>query len=161
MFSFDGETLRYTPPDKLGWELHKSKIAAVAETTYAGTDYGMTPAYCFLERKGTYFLVPYNAPGCQFAMTALSLAMRTNLSFTFQKTRGLESRIIWPRTLRGQPMFIYTRLPAKGLLGRVFRAPDVEQKITLAVLKMLAEQRIGAKAPLPQAQLSAQPTKVG
>jgi len=147
--TFDGETLRYTPPDRLGWEVHVSQVLIAGESTYGGAERGVEPTYCFMDKNGAVYQVPYSATGCQFAMAAMSRAMKTNLGFTFHRARPFESRVIWPRSIRGKAMFIYTRQPAKGLLGRIFRAPEVEQTPSPEVLQMLEEQTARTKKMQP------------
>lgn len=156
--NYDGEIVRYTPPDKLGWEVVVADIAIIAETSYGGPDRGIEPTICFIDEQGRRYLAPMSAPGWDLTHLALRRALKSKLRTTFESVRELNSRIIWPRTLRNLPLFSYTPRPPKGLINRMFGTPDVEQQLTIDAIRWLAQrQRAGKPEQGPARFVNPQP----
>jgi hypothetical protein len=146
--TFDGETLRYTPPDSLGWEVHISKILIIGESTYGGRGLGNVPSMCIADRAGKFCFCPIKTPGFRVAIGGLSRALKMELRFDGSKSRACESRVVAPHYHCDKPMFDFETVPAQGLFNRLFRGPAVVPHLTQEMLDfVVAEAREAAQLP--------------
>lgn len=103
--TFDGATLAYRWPDRVAWELPIERLVAVGELTTANGPWLDDYFLVFLELGGAYYEASFYAVGRDDVLERLGAALRTNLQPGLSNSTEWQTRIIWPESLREQPVF--------------------------------------------------------
>lgn len=110
----------YESPDR-GWELPISEINIIGEYTNSDGPYLDDWFIVFILRDGKSLEAPVYAGIQNDFMKEISGQLHTKLEYTLANSTNFASNILWPREISGKQMFVITKQPAQGTLGRLFR----------------------------------------
>jgi hypothetical protein len=121
-----------------GWELPIVDIGVIGEATDGsgpcGTDYFL----CFATGPDLWFEASFYADGRDEFLKALGRALGNPLDLRLCSSVDCASRVLWPPSLAGEPMFQYADVPPKTWLGRLVGPLYKRQSISDPVAKAFA-----------------------
>ena len=135
----DGDVIRYRSAVYGDWDLPVSELRIVGECTNQDGPVVDDYFFCFATGPGMWFEASFYAEGRDEFLEALGVKLGARLVTGLCHSTDFASRVLWPPSLAGEPMFAYTELPPEGLIGRLLRIPRNRQTYTERVAEVLAE----------------------
>jgi hypothetical protein len=136
----DERGLRYAVAGKLVWHLKISEIRVIGEYTNGDGPLLDDYFYVFALSCGDVFeAAMYARPGL---MSDLSLALGASLHPGLANSAQLNSRVLWPETLAGQPLFTFVPFARRrGILNRLADSvmPVARRELTEEVRAFLGQ----------------------
>jgi len=117
----DGDVIRDSSRRYGDWDLPGSALRILGECTNQLGPFVDDYFFCFATGPGMWLEAPFYAQGRDDFLRDLGAKLGSPLQLGLCNFTDFGSRVLWPASLAGQPMFTYTNLPAKGLLGRLGR----------------------------------------
>ena len=96
--------------------------------------------FCFATGPGLWLEASFYAHGRDEFLCALATKLGSPLEPGLCYSADFASRILWPPTLAGEPMFRFDPITPKGLLGRLLGASRNRQMYTERVAAVLARE---------------------
>jgi hypothetical protein len=136
----DGDTLRYSLTSS-GFVLPLSEIRIIGECTNQNGPFADDYFLCFVTQPSGWYEASFYASGCEEFLSALGARLGVPLQFTLMASTDFASRILWPATLAGRPLFDYD-LEEPTSLGSRFRSwlsPRVVQRLSTEALTLFRD----------------------
>ena len=117
----EGDVIRYRWPQRRSvgsWEVAVGDVRIIGEAT---TPDGPADDYflCFAIGPEMWFEASFYAEGRDAFLRALGERLGSPLELGLCNSTDFASRVLWPSSLTGEPMFRYEIIPPKGIVGRV------------------------------------------
>jgi len=137
----DGDTIRYRSKLYGDWDVPVSDVRIVGESTDQNGPFADDYFFCFATGPGMWLEASFYAEGRDEFLRALGARLGSPLETGLCHSTDFASRVLWPPSLTGQPMFNYTELPPRGLIGRLLRMPRTRQTYSPQVVAALEGAR--------------------
>ena len=121
LLKFDGARIRYEDSSRVIWELKVRDVAVIGEIMDDGAGLAITSfdhRWVFVLRGKKWFEAPIQAAGSEFLQDELKSHFGCDMTPQLFLT-DLASRVIWPPSLAGGPLFDFRPSPPKTLLQLV------------------------------------------
>ena len=116
----DGDVIRYRSAVYGDWDLPVSEVRIIGEATNQSGPFADDYFFCFATGPGMWREASFYAEGRNEFLSALGAKLGSPLEAGLCHSTDFTSRILWPPSLAGEPMFRYDDIPTKSLLGKVF-----------------------------------------
>jgi hypothetical protein len=116
----DGDSIRYRSTAYGDWDLALSDVRLIGECTNQSGPFADDYFFCFATGPGMWFEASFYADGIDEFLQAISAKLATSIDAGLCNSTDFASRVLWPLSLAGEPMFIYSPVPSgivKRLLG--------------------------------------------
>jgi hypothetical protein len=134
----DANVIRYRSTTFGDWELRVSDLRILGECTDQWGPFANDYFFCFATGPGFWLQASFYAEGRDDFLRDLGAKLGSPLVLGLCHSTDFASRVLWPPSLAGDPMFKYMELPSKGLLRRLFRIRHIRQTYADKVAAMLA-----------------------
>jgi hypothetical protein len=114
----DADVIRYSSREG-GWELRIADVGVIGEATNGSGPWGIDYFLCFATGPDLWFEASFYADGRDEFLRALGHALGNPVELGLCSSVDLASRILWPPSLAGEPMFQFTDVPPKTWLGKL------------------------------------------
>jgi hypothetical protein len=135
----DADVIRYWSRD-FGWELPIADVGVVGEATNPSGPWGIDYLLYFATGPDLWFEASFYADGRDEFLLALGEALGNPLELGLCNSVDYASRVLWPRSLAGQPMFQYSDVPPKTWLGKLIGPIYKLQTLSGPVATVLAQR---------------------
>jgi len=136
----DGDTIRYRSTLYGDWDLPVPRVRVVGEATNDHGPFADDYFFCFATGPDEWLEASFYADGRDDFLRALGARLGARLETGLCHSTDFASRVLWPPSLVGEPMFKFTELPPKGLLRRLLRIGRKMQTWSEPVAALLARQ---------------------
>lgn len=137
----DGETIRYRSPTYGEWEIPLSALRVLGAYTNEDGP-GLDDWFLFFgSDDGEARVASAYGRGRDGFLADLSARLGTPLSLDLVFSTTFASRVLWPPSLAGQPLFENTRVPAPTLWQRALGVEYVTQAYTPPVAALMTGRR--------------------
>jgi hypothetical protein len=116
----DGDVIRYRSAVYGDWELPVADVRIIGEATDPFGPYVDDYFFCFATGPGMWREASFYARGRGEFLQALGARLGSPLETGLCYSTHFASRVLWPPSLAGGPMFRYDRVRPKGLLDKLF-----------------------------------------
>jgi hypothetical protein len=137
--SLDGDVIRYRSTVYGSWDLPVAEVRIVGEATNQSGPFADDYFLCFATGPGMWLEASYYAKGCDEFLRVLAARLGGPLEVGLCHSTDFASRVLWPPSLAGQPMFRYDDVPPKGLLGKVLGPRQNRQTYTEQIAAALGD----------------------
>ena len=137
----DGDVIRYRSMVYGSWDLPVSDVRIVGEATNQSGPWTDDYFFCFATGPGGWFEASFYAEGRDEFLSTLGARLGHTLDLRLVNSTDFSSRVLWPPSMEGEPMFQYVDQPRKGLIGRLLLdrlMPLNQQTYTERVARVLA-----------------------
>ena len=134
----DGDVICYRSPVYGDWSLPVANLRLIGEYTNQDGPIADDYFFCFATGPETWLEASFYADGADEFLRALSAKLGAPLLTGLCHSTDFASRVLWPESLAGEPMFQFTDLPPQRFVGRLFRIPRNRQAYTQRVAELLA-----------------------
>jgi len=114
----DGDTIRYVLPDG-GFTLRLGEIHIIGECTNQNGPFVDDYFLCFVTDLSGWYEASFYAAGRDKFLSSLGERLGVHLELTLVASTDFASRILWPTTLTGQPLFDYRPEKPTGFWSRL------------------------------------------
>lgn len=104
--SLVGDVIRYEHPS--GWELPLDRVRVIGEATTDQGPFVDDWFLCFAADASGWHEASAYAAECESFIEALSTRLGAQLTCSLYASADYDSRVLWPASMAGQPMFTYT-----------------------------------------------------
>jgi hypothetical protein len=115
---FDGDVIRYQWKTDGGWNLPLSEVRIIGESTNQNGPIADDYFFCFATGSERWLEASFYADGHDEFLHALEERLGSELTLDLYGSTDFASRVLWPPSLAGQPMFRFYTIPRPGVLGR-------------------------------------------
>ena len=133
----DGDVIRYRSKTYSDLDLPVSEIRVIGESTNSLGPFADDYFFCFAIGPEGWCETSYYADGCGEFLDALFHRLQSSYQLGLNNSTDYASRVLWPPSLAGRPMFTYTDVKPKTWLGRWFGIPKNVQTFSAEVLAYL------------------------
>jgi len=117
------------------WKLPFSEIAVIGECTNELGPFADDYFVCFVNRNGKGWLdCSFYAEGRDALLTCLESHFGTPFELGLSDSTSFKSRVMWPPSLRGEPMFEYLAPPPKNRLSAWLRRIGMKPNTNVQVI---------------------------
>ena len=116
----DGDVIRYRSTVYGDWDLPVSEVRIIGEATNQNGPFADDYFFCFATGPGMWCEASFYAEGCEEFLRSLGAKLGAPLEIGLCHSTDFASRVLWPPSLAGQPMFRFNDVRPKGLLGKIF-----------------------------------------
>ncbi len=134
----DGEIIRYRSALYGDWDLPVSDVRIIGECTNQDGPVVDDYFFCFATGAEVWFEASFYAEGRDEFLSTLGAKLGIELACGLCHSTDFASRVLWPSSLVGEPMFQYTDLPPQGLFGRLLGIHRNRQTYSERVAELLA-----------------------
>ncbi len=134
----DGEIIRYRSSVYGDWDLPVSEVRMIGEAADPNGPVIDDYFFCFATGPEQWVEASFYADGRDEFLRALGAKLGAPLECGLCHSTDYASRVLWPPSLAGEPMFHYEDLPPEGVLGRLLGIPRNRQTYSKRVAEMLA-----------------------
>lgn len=136
----DGDMIRYRSAVYGNWDLPVSNLRILGEATDQLGPWVDDYFFCFAAGPEMWLEASFYAEGRDEFLRALGAKLGTALDVGLANSTDFASRVLWPPSLAGEPMFQYAASPRKGMIGRLLdrAVPLNRQTYTEHVAAVLA-----------------------
>jgi hypothetical protein len=134
----DGTTVRYRSRNHGTWDISLSTIRVIGEATNQYGPFADDYFLCFATSPQHWHEASFYAEGREVFVAALSRELGFQLIPGLVNSTDFASRILWPPTLAGQPMFQYTDIAPRNWLARLLGLVRNRQTYSSAVKSAFA-----------------------
>ena len=122
------------------WELPISRLVAVGEYTNGNGPWADDYFFVFVEAGGTYHQASFYAVDADETLVRLAGLLNADLGAGLCASAEWKTRVMWPETMRDQPLFdIAVAEESAGLASRIRRrllGPKQTVKLSVAVMAL-------------------------
>jgi hypothetical protein len=104
--SSDGVWVRYEIKGKGSWQIAIADLVCIGEYTTSGGPFVDDYLLVFARKDGLWNEASFYSEGCEKAIEGIGNALGCRLNLGLAHSTTLASRIIWPKQLQGQPIFV-------------------------------------------------------
>ena len=134
----DGDVVRYRSAAYGDWDLPVSDVRIIGEATNQNGPFADDYFFCFASGPGMWHEASFYAEGRDEFLRLLGAKLGSPLQAGLYDSADFASRVLWPPSLGGEPMFRFDAIPPKGLLGKLFRSWKIDQTYSQRVAAVLA-----------------------
>jgi hypothetical protein len=134
----DGDVIRYRSALYGDWDLPVSDVRVIGEATNESGPFADDYFFCFATGPSTWREASFYAHGRDEFLRALGTKLGSPLEVGLCHSTDFASRVLWPPSLAGEPMFRFDDIPPTGLLGRLVGRPENRQTYSDRVAAVLA-----------------------
>lgn len=134
----DGDVIRYRSAVYGDWDLPVSDVRIIGEATNQSGPFADDYFFCFATGAGMWREASFYAEGREEFLRALGAKLGSPIEVGLCHSAEFASRVLWPPTLAGEPMFRFDDIPPKGLLGKLFGPSQSRQAYSERVAAVLA-----------------------
>ena len=134
----DGGIIRYRSAVYGDWDLLVSDVRVIGEATNQNGPFTDDYFFCFATGPEMWREASFYAEGRDEFLRALRATLGTPLEVGLCHSADFASRVLWPPSLAGEPMFRFDDVPPKGLLGKLFGSSQNLQTYSEQVAAALA-----------------------
>lgn len=134
----DGDVIRYRSAVHGDWDLPVSDVRILGEATDPCGPFADDYFFCFATGPDAWREASFYAEGREPFLRALGVKLGSTLEVGLCNVADFASRVLWPPSLVGVPMFRYDDIPPKGLLSKLLGRSRKRQTYSDRVAKMLA-----------------------
>lgn len=134
----DGDVIRYRSAAYGDWDVRLSDVRIIGEASNQSGPFADDYFFCFATGPSMWREASFYAEGRDEFLRALGERLGNPLEVGLCHSADFASRVLWPPTLAGEPMFRFDNLPTKGILGKLFRPSENRQTYTDRVAAVLA-----------------------
>ena len=134
----DGGVIRYRSTVFGNWDLPAADVRIMGESTDQsgpGDDYW----FCFASGPWSWLEASFYAEGREKFLRDLGARLGSPLELGLMHSTDFASRVLWPPSLAGEPMFQYSPIPPKGFFARHFCTPQIRQTYSERVVAVLGD----------------------
>jgi len=130
----EGESVCYASQNLSSWKLPIDEIRIVGEMTNPNGPFQDDYFICFVQDGGGWLEASFYAEGRDSLLDALGTRWGTPLDLHLAGSTDFASRILWPRHLRGEPLFNFTNETPRGVWQRLrnWVLPRTQQTLSQA-----------------------------
>ena len=136
---FDVDVIRYSSREG-GWELPIADVGVIGEATNGSGPWGIDYFLCFATGPDLWFEASFYSDGRDEFLRALGHALGDSLELGLCNSVDCASRVLWPRSLAGEPMFQYADVPPKTSLGKLVGPIYKLQSLSSPVVQVFAQR---------------------
>lgn len=114
----DDEVIRYRSEVYGDWDLPLSNVRIIGEATNQSGPFADDYFLCFATGASMWHEVSYYAEGRDKFLLALGAKLGKSLEVGLFHSVDFTSRVLWPSSLAGEPMFQFDDIPVKGFMGK-------------------------------------------
>ena len=134
----DGDVIRYRSAVYGDWDLPVSDVRIIGEATNQSGPFADDYFFCFATGPAMWREASFYAEGRDEFLGALGEKLGTPLEVGLCHSADFASRVLWPPSLAGEPMFRFEDTPPKGLLGKLFGPSENRQTYSERIAAVLA-----------------------
>lgn len=134
----DDDVIRYRSTVYGVWDLPVSGVRIVGEATNQSGPFADDYFFCFATGPSMWREASFYAEGRDRFLRALGKKLGTPLEAGLCKSADFASRVLWPPSLAGDPLFRFDDIRPKGLLGKLFGSLRNRQTYSDRVVVVLA-----------------------
>jgi hypothetical protein len=134
----DGDVIRYKSISGGGWSLALADVRVIGECTNQSGPFADDYFFCFATGPGAWCEASFYSNGRDEFLRALEAKLGVSFNCGLVYSAEFASRVFWPPTIAGGPMFKYENVPSRGLIGKLFRLRQVNQFYSDSVAAVLA-----------------------
>lgn len=134
----DGDIIRYRSAAYGDWDLPRSDVRIIGESTNQNGPFADDYFLCFATGPERWLEASFYAEGRDDFLRELGATLGSPLETGLCHSTDFASRVLWPPALAGQPMFRFEEMPPKGLLGLIFGSLQNRQTFSEQVGAALA-----------------------
>lgn len=134
----DGDVIRYRSAVYGDWDLPVSDVRIFGEATNQNGPFADDYFFCFAFGPGMWREASFYADGTDEFLRMLGAKLGSPLEVRLCHSADFASRVLWPPSLAGEPMFRFDDAPPKGLLDRIFGSLQNHQTYSDRVAAVLA-----------------------
>lgn len=116
----DGDVIRYRSAVYGDWDLPVSEVRVLGEATDQSGPFLDDYFFCFSTGPTMWHEASFYAEGREEFLRALRVRLQSRIELGLCNSTDFASRVLWPPSLAGEPMFRYDDIPPKGFLGKLF-----------------------------------------
>jgi hypothetical protein len=137
----EGDVIRYRSAVYRDWDLSVSDVRIIGEVTNQNGPFADDYFFCFASGPAMWREASFYAEGRDEFLSALGAKLGSPLEVGLCHSTDFASRVLWPPSLVGEPMFRFDDIPAKGLWGKLFGSSQNRQTYSERVAAVLASDR--------------------
>lgn len=134
----DGDMIRYRSAVYGDWDLPVSEVRIIGEAMNQAGPFADDYFFCFAAGPSMWREASFYAEGRDEFLRALGTKLGNPLEAGLCHSADFASRVLWPPSLAGEPMFRFDDIPAKGLLGKLFGPSQNRQTYSDRIAAVLA-----------------------
>ena len=134
----DGDVIRYRSEVYGNWDLPFADVRINGEATDQSGPFVDDYFFCFASGPDGWFAASFYAEGRDKFLSDLGAKLGRPLETGLCHSTDFASRILWPPSLLGDPMFQYDRIPPKGFFQMHFCTSQVQQSFSVRVVNALS-----------------------
>jgi hypothetical protein len=135
---FDGDMIRYRSAVYGDWDLPLSDVRVIGEATNQSGPMADDYFLCFATGPSMWHEASFYADGRNEFLRALGAALDSPFELGLCHSTDFASRVLWPPSLVGEPMFRFDDIPPNGLVERFFGTPQNRQTYSDQVTAVLS-----------------------
>ena len=110
---------------RLLWQVPVSQIGVIGEYTNEGGPWGDDWFVVFVRQDGNWFEAPADLLHVEAVLKVLGDELQSSLDLALANSTTFKSRVIWPLSLKGQPLLSCRSVtPRDWILGFPWASPD-------------------------------------
>jgi len=145
----DGDMIRYSSKVRGDWNLRVSTVRIIGEFTNQNGPFADDYFLCFATGPWKWREASFYAEGRDEFLEALGAKLGSPLELGLCGSTDFASRVLWPQSLAGEPMFRFEDIPRRGLWGWIFGPWGNRQTYTAPVAAVLSGARHRHDRPGP------------
>jgi hypothetical protein len=130
--------IRYRSAVYGDWDLPVSDVRIIGEATNQSGPLADDYFFCFATGPAMWREASFYAEGRDEFLSALGAKLGTPLKVGLCHSADLASRVLWPPSLAGEPMFRFDDIPPKGHLRKLFGPSENRQTYSERTAAVLA-----------------------
>jgi hypothetical protein len=134
----DGDVIRYRSAVYGNWDLSLADVRIIGESTNQSGPFADDYFFCFATGPEMWREASFYADGRDEFLRALGARLGVPLDVGLCHSTDFASRVLWPPSLAGQPMFRYQDVSPKDFLGKLFGPTRNRQTYAERVAAVLA-----------------------
>lgn len=119
------------------WTMRVGDLRLLGEYTNQDGPHADDYFLCFATDSSGWNEASFYSEGRDEFLASLGTILGEDLSLELGHSTDFSSRILWPEARRGEPMFAFTDVPPKSIIGRVFGSLRNRQTFTDQALSVL------------------------
>ena len=134
----DGDVIRYRSTVYGDWNLLVPDERVIGEATNQNGPFADDYFFCFATGPEMWREASFYAEGRDEFLRTLGAKLGNPLEAALCNSADFASRVLWPQSLAGEPMFRFDDIPQKGLLGKLFKSSQNRQTYSERIAAVLA-----------------------
>jgi hypothetical protein len=134
----DGDVIRYRSAVYGDWDLRVLDVRIIGEATNQSGPFADDYFFCFATGTSMWREASFYAEGRDEFLRALGAKLGSPVEAGLCHSADFASRVLWPPSLAGEPMFRFGDTAPKGVWGKLFGPSQNRQTYSERVAAVLA-----------------------